>query len=149
MDLPSPILITENAEAAWAGRGTSVDNFIADGAILAGQPVILSPSAGVNAVAGADGAVSTTVVFAGVAINAAADGEEVAVITRGAATVAKQTGTAWVVGQMLGIGSGKNLVPYSPDLDGTNVAFHAMGPCLVAAASGDATGLVFVTALGA
>jgi len=102
MDMPAPILIPENAEQVWLGFGASVNIAPAAAAIAAGEPVIFNLAGASGSVIPFDGGSSTDVAFLGVALNAAASGEEVTVITRGVATVTKDTGTAWAVGDVIG-----------------------------------------------
>lgn len=146
--MPAPILIPENADLVWPNPGTSVDNFTATAAIVKNEPVILDLTAGTGKVKPADGSSATDVVFAGVALTSAAIGEQVTVITRGTATVAKDTGTAWASGDMIGIGAAKTATVYAPDLDGATAAKQTLGFCLAPALSGATTGLIYVNALG-
>jgi len=148
MDMPAPILIPENAEQVWLGFGASVNIAPAAAAIAAGEPVIFNLAGASGSVIPFDGGSSTDVAFLGVALNAAASGEEVTVITRGVATVTKDTGTAWAVGDVIGAGAAKTANVYAPDLDGVNVAKQTLGYSLSTALSGDTTAVIWVNATG-
>ena len=131
---------------AFQATGGTLCRCIADGDIAAGEPVHWSgaPTDGTLPVSAADGAESAVEPLAGIAAHDAEDGAEVYVVTKGLCTAAKQTGTAWASGQSLAIGTGKNLVPSTQDLDGTKVQVCTIGFAVAAAGSADATGTLWV-----
>lgn len=150
MDMPAPILIPDNAETVWLSGdpGTSVAIFKAAADIAAGEPVIGNFAGATGTVIPFDGGSSTDVMFYGVALSPALSGEDVTVVTRGVATVAKDTGTAWAIGDVIGAGAAKTANVYAPDLDGVNVAKQTLGYAIKDALSGDSTGLIWVNAAG-